>query len=51
MDTTNKHSDKEKGIGEGKERMDFRILVNTFHDLAKGKKEVLYAINRVASKP
>ena len=30
--------------------MEFRSLVNALHDLAKGKKEVLHAINRLALK-
>ena len=30
--------------------MEFRSLVNTLHDLAKGKKEVIHAINRLATK-
>ena len=51
MDPTGIHSDRGKGTGEEKERMEFRILVNALHDLAKEKKEVLHAINRLASKP
>ena len=51
MDPTGIHSDRGKGTREEEDRMEFRSLVNTLHDLAKGKNEVLHAINRLASKP
>ena len=51
MDPIGIHSDKGKGTGEEEDRMEFHSLVNALHDPAKGKKEVLHAINRLASKP
>ena len=51
MDPTGIHSDRGKGIGEDEDRMEFHSLVNAFHDLAKGQKEVLHAINRLETKP
>ena len=51
MDPIGIHFDRGKGTGEDKSRMEFRSLVNALHDLAKGKKEVLHAINRLATKP
>ena len=51
MDLTGIQSDRGKGTGEEEDRMEFRSLVNALHDLAKGQKEVLHAINRLASKP
>ena len=51
MDPTGIHSDREKGTGEEEDRMEFHSLVNALHDLAKGKKEVLHAIKRLALKP
>ena len=51
MDPTGVHSDRGKGTGEEKDKMEFHGLVNTLHDLAKGQKEVLHVINRLALKP
>ena len=51
MDPTGIHSDRGKGTREDEDKMEFRSLVNALHDLAKGKKEVLHAINRLAMKP
>ena len=51
MDPTGIHSDRGKGTGEEEDRMEFCSLVNSLHDLAKGKKEVLHAINRLDLKP
>ena len=51
MDPTGIHSDRGKGTREDEDKMEFRSLVNALHDLAKGKKEVLHAINKLATKP
>ena len=51
MDPTGIHSNRAKGIGEEEARLEFRSLVNALNDLAKGQKEVLHAINRLALKP
>ena len=51
MDPIGIHFDRGKGTGEDEDRMEFRSLVNTLQDLAKGKKEVLHTINRLATKP
>ena len=51
MDPTGIHSDRGKGTGEEEDRMEFHSLVNALQDLSKGKKEVLHAINRLATKP
>ena len=51
MDPTGVHSDRGKGTGEEKDRLEFRNLVSALNDLAKGQKEVLHAINRLALKP
>ena len=51
MDPTRVHSDKGKGTGEEEDRLNFHNLVSALNDLAKGKKEVLHAINRLALKP
>ena len=47
MDPIGIHSDSGKGTGEEEDKMDFCSLVNALYDLAKGKKEVLHAINRL----
>ena len=46
MEQTGIHSDRGKGTGEDEDRMEFRNLVSALQDLAKGKKDVLNAINR-----
>ena len=51
MDPIGIHFDRGKGTREEKYRMEFRSLVSALHDLAKGKKEFLHAINRLATKP
>ena len=51
MDPTCIHSDKGKGIREDEDRMEFRNLVSALQDLAKGKKDVLNAINKLSAKP
>ena len=51
MEQTGIHSDKGKGTGEEEDRMEFRSLVSALQDLAKGKKDVLNAINRLSAKP
>ena len=51
MDPTSIHSDRGKGTGEDEDRMEFRNLVSTLQDLAKGQKDVLNAINRLSAKP
>ena len=51
MDPIGIHSDKGKGTGEDEDRMEFRNLVSALQDLAKGKKYVLNAINRLSAKP
>ena len=51
MNPTGIHFDRGKGTGEDEDRMEFRSLVNSLHDLAKGQKEVLHTINRLATKP
>ena len=51
MDPTGIHSDKGKGTGEDEDRMEFHNLVSALQDLAKGKKDVLNAINRLSTKP
>ena len=50
MEQTGTHSDKGKGTGEEEDRMEFRNLVSALQDLAKGKKDVLNAINRLSAK-
>ena len=50
MDPTGIHSDRGKGTGEDEDKMEFRNLVSTLQDLAKGKKDVLNAINRLSMK-
>ena len=51
MDPTSIHSNRGKGTGEEEDRLEFCSLVSALNDLAKGKKEVLHAINKLASKP
>ena len=51
MDPTGIHSDRGKGTGEDEDRIEFRNLVSALQDLAKGKKGVLNAINRLSVKP
>ena len=51
MEQTGIHSDRGKGTGEEEDRMEFRSLVSTLQDLAKGQKNVLNAINRLLAKP
>ena len=48
MDPTCTHFDKGKGTREEEDRLEFRSLVSALNDLAKGQKEVLHAINRLA---
>ena len=50
MDPIGIHSDRGKGMGEDEDRMEFHNLVSTLQDLAKGKKDVLNAINRLSTK-
>ena len=50
MDPIGIHSDRGKGTGEV-DKLEFRNLVSALNDLAKGQKEVLHAINRLALKP
>ena len=45
------HSDRGKGTREEEYRLEFHSLVSALNDLAKGQKEVLHAINRLALKP
>ena len=40
MDPIGIHSDRGEGTGEYEDRMEFCILVNALHDLAKGKKGI-----------
>ena len=42
--------DREKDTMEEENRMDFHSLISAMNDLAKGQKEVLSAINRLADK-
>ena len=51
MEPTGIHSDRGKGTGEDEDRMEFRNLVFALQDLAKGKKDVLNAFNRLSAKP
>ena len=51
MDPTGIHSDRGKGTREEEDKIEFRSLVNALQDLAKGQKEVLHEINRLATKP
>ena len=51
MEQTGIHSDRGKGTGEEEDRMEFRNIVFALQDLAKGKKYVLNAINRLSVKP
>ena len=51
MDPIGIHSNRGKGIGEDEDRLEFCSLVSALNDLAKGQKEVLHAINRLALKP
>ena len=51
MDPTGVHFDRGKGRGEEEDKLEFRNLVSALNDLAKGQKEVLYAINRLPLKP
>ena len=51
MDPTGVHFDRGKGTGEEEDRLAFHSLVSASNDLAKGQKEVLHAINRLAIKP
>ena len=51
MDPIGIHFDRGKGTGEEEDRLEFRSLVSALNDLAKGQKEVLHAINRLALKP
>ena len=51
MDPTGIHSDRGKGTGEDEDRMELCSLVSALQDLAKGKKGVLHAINRLSAKP
>ena len=44
-------SHRGKGTREEEDRFEFRSLVSALNDLAKGQKEVLHAINRLALKP
>ena len=51
MDPTDMHSDRGKGTGEEEDKLEFRSLVSALNDLAKGQKELLHAINRLALNP
>ena len=51
MDPIGIHSNRGKGMREDEDRMEFHNLVSTLQDLAKGKKYVLNAINRLSTKP
>ena len=51
MDPTGIHSNRGIGTGEDEDRMEFHNLVSALQDLAKGKKDVLNAINRLSTKP
>ena len=51
MDPTGIHFDRGKRIGEDEDRMEFHNLVSALQDLAKGKKDVFNAINRLSTKP
>ena len=46
--TTRIHSNRGKGTGEVEDRLAFHNLVSASNDLAKGQKEVLHAIKRLA---
>ena len=50
MEQTGIHSDKGKGTVKEEDRMEFRNLVSTLQDLAKGQKDVLNAINKLSAK-
>ena len=50
MDTIGIHSNRGKGIGEDEDRMAFQSLVSALNVLAKGRKEMLHAINRLVIK-
>ena len=51
MDPTGIHSDRGKGTREEEYMMEFHSSVNALHDLAKGEKKFMHAINMLASKP
>ena len=51
IDPTGIHSDRGKRTGEDEDRMEFCNLVSALQDLAKGKNDVLNAINRLLTKP
>ena len=51
MEQTGIHSDRGKGTREDEDMMEFHNLVSALQDLAKGKKDVLNAINRLSAKP
>ena len=51
MDPTGIHSNRGKGTREEEDMLEFRNFVSSLNDLAKGQKEVLHAINRLALKP
>ena len=51
MDPTGIHSDGGKGTREEEDRLEFHSLVNALNDLAKGQKEVLHVLYRLALKP
>ena len=51
MEQTGIKSDRGKETSEEEDRMEFRNLVSALQDLAKGKKYVLNAINRLSAKP
>ena len=44
------HSNRGKGTREDEDRLAFHSLVSALNDLAKGHKEVLHVINRLALK-
>ena len=51
MDSTRLQLDRGKGTGEEEDKLAFHNSVSALNDLAKGQKEVLHAINRLALKP
>ena len=51
MEPTGIHFDRGKGTREDEDRMEFHNLLFALQDLAKGKKDVLNAINRLSVKP
>ena len=50
IDTTGSPTVRGKGTREEDKKIEFNSLINSLNDLAKGQKEMLHAINRLANK-